>query len=300
MVNLTVYADGFFFFVLAFNVIGNSLVIYIISKKQRTATDYLLLNLAIADMTYGVFLVPTFLPQTIKHSEIFQDKFLCKLLWKGNISSTAKYACIGTMMILSLERYFAVCRPHSFKKWFCIRNAKVAMVVIWVFSVIYTLPYYISYDKGCGMKESVSKVTSVLSITLAGCEMVFLITLSMKIYIALWLNQTAIHPTAHREIEEIKKKKKVTLCVLAVILSFLLAYIPHFVVYVAMHYDAVGEDALGQVAIKITSVLLTINAALDPYLYSFQNSRFRGILRKMFFCRSNSEQQLPAAQQVAA
>lgn len=284
MVILTVV----FSVILVFNVVGNSLVIHIISKKQRTATDYLLLNLASSDMLFGIFLIPKFFTPMITESDILDKPWMCKFLQRDYISITAKFTCIATMMALSLERYFAVCRPHSFKKWFSPRNAKIAIVIFWLMGVVYSIPWYIG--KTCNTDERISKICSVLSMISASFELLFMIILWVKIYVSLWLKQTFIQPTAHREIEDRKRKKKVTLCVLAVIISFILSYIPHFAVYVALKYKAFSDsDETGIYAIKITMLLLTANAALDPYLYSFQNPRLRAILRKMFLCKTNEE-----------
>ena len=46
-----------------------------------------------------------------------------------------------------------------------------------------------------------------------------------KICISLWCKQ-AVEPTGEREITERKKKKKVTLCVLAVVVTFIVCWIP--------------------------------------------------------------------------
>jgi len=293
-----IYAVVAFFPVLACNILGNSLVIYFISKKQRTLTDYLLLNLAISDMMYAIFETPKFLPRLIQDVEsVESNRVLCKIFLRGNISVTAKYVCIGTMMTLSLERYVAICRPHSFKRWFSPRKIKIIVVMLWLASIVYSLPLYLSNRDKCDISTSAARVISTVSITIAGFDLLFLSFLSTKIYIALWLKQTAIHPTQLREIEERKRKKKVTLCVLAVIVSFLVAFVPYFVVDVVVTYNhGKGVDHKKLAPYQgISTVLLTINTALDPYLYSFQNSRFRSILRKIVLCRCG-QQELPAQQ----
>ena len=114
--------------------------------------------------------------------------------------------------------------------------------------------------------------------------LLFLIVLSIKIYLSLWCKHTVIQPTALREIEETKKKKKVTTCVLAVIFTFAICYIPFLVVNILRNY-AIENQTLGGLLHNPTALGLLINAALDPYLFSFQNSRFRLLLEKMVLCK---------------
>lgn len=107
---------------LLFNVAGNSLVIYIISKKQRTSTDYLLLNMAISDLVFGVFaIIFQFIPHISRlllldsyalgsYGIFTENHLLCRTLTTGTIAWVAALDSVFTMVTLSLERYFAVCR----------------------------------------------------------------------------------------------------------------------------------------------------------------------------------------------
>ena len=117
----------------------------------------------------------------------------------------------------------------------------------------------------------------------------FLIVLSLKIYLSLWCKHTAIQPTAQRELEETKRKKKVTFCVLAVIMTFITFYIPFLIVYNLRKFQVFESRKFALLLHYITVVGLLINAALDPYLFSFQSSRFRVLLKKMVLCKNSAE-----------
>ena len=117
--------------------------------------------------------------------------------------------------------------------------------------------------------------------------------MSIKIYLSLWCKHTVIQPTAQREIEEAKKKKKVTACVLAVIFTFAICYTPFLVVNGIVRNYALESQTLVGLLHDATGLGLLINAALDPYLFSFQNSRFRVLLKKMVLCKTSTEEILP-------
>ena len=154
--------------VLVFNVTGNSLVIHIISRKQRSATDYLLLNLAVADLIFGIFLAPLFLyPMFVSSTVLHAADFTCRFPVNiGNISWIACGASLFTVTILTIERYFAVCRPHSFKRYFSIKNVKRLLVVGWLLSnALQTIR--IITDK-CQNEENDTKVHSIINAGMNG------------------------------------------------------------------------------------------------------------------------------------
>ena len=124
----------------------------------------------------------------------------------------------------------------------------------------------------------------MLTMAIGSIALSFLIVLSVKISLSLWCKHTVIQPTALREIEETKKKKKVTACVLGVIFTFAICYIPFLVVNILRNYALENQNLVGRLY-NATALGLLINAALDPYLFSFQNSRFRVLLKKMVLCK---------------
>ena len=141
MIQAKVVLAVLFWVVLVFNVTGNSLVIHIIWRKQRSATDYLLLNLAVADLTFGVAFAPGFFAMAFENhlDALFKNNiFHISIIASTSIAWIASLSSIFTMMTLSLERYFAVCRPHSFKRSFSKRNVKIIIMISWLFSVIFS------------------------------------------------------------------------------------------------------------------------------------------------------------------
>lgn len=76
------------FILVVTNVIGNSLVCWIIKKNRnmRISLNYLLVNLAVADILYAVFIAPKVLVKlTVSHPDGLTGIFLCKLVTGGNL-----------------------------------------------------------------------------------------------------------------------------------------------------------------------------------------------------------------------
>ncbi|KAJ7355152.1 hypothetical protein OS493_027944 [Desmophyllum pertusum] len=121
---------------------GNLLLIFIMKRKPetRSLTGFLFVNMAVAD------LLVTFVVMPISIASLYTDgKWLlpgilgqvtCISGYFGYYVATA--ASILSLLIISVDRYLAVVYPFSGFPTF--RRAKVLTVVIWLISMIFSIP----------------------------------------------------------------------------------------------------------------------------------------------------------------
>ena len=84
--------------------------------SHRTPVNFLLMNLAIADMAVAVFFAPRYLfIHSITHPEGAAGLLLCKLLTSGNLAWVGASSSVVTLVSIAFERYYAVLRPHGTK-----------------------------------------------------------------------------------------------------------------------------------------------------------------------------------------
>ena len=82
----------------------------------RVPINYLLVNLAIADIMFATFIAPQYiLSQTFTHPGGFTGKVLCKLLTGGNFAWVGAASSVFTLVNISMERYYAVMYPLNNK-----------------------------------------------------------------------------------------------------------------------------------------------------------------------------------------
>ena len=78
--------------------------------------NYLLLNLAVADIMVALFIAPQFiLIHTFKHPGGITGTWLCKLLTGGNMMWTGATASAFSLVVIAFERYYAVQYPYGNK-----------------------------------------------------------------------------------------------------------------------------------------------------------------------------------------
>ena len=84
--------------------------------SHRTPINFLLVNLAIADMTVAMFFAPRFLfIRSITHPDGAAGLLLCKLLTSGNLAWVGAASSVVTLVSTAFERYYAVLHPHGTK-----------------------------------------------------------------------------------------------------------------------------------------------------------------------------------------
>ena len=80
---------------------------------HRSPINYLLVNLAVADILLAMFMAPSVffeLPFS-HHPEGFTGRVLCKFLTHANIAWIGGVSSIVTFLAIAIERYYAVIYP---------------------------------------------------------------------------------------------------------------------------------------------------------------------------------------------
>ncbi|XP_041972909.1 cholecystokinin receptor type A-like [Aricia agestis] len=118
---------------------GNCLVIATLAsnRRMRTVTNVYLLNLAVSDFLLGVFCLPFTLVGQIYRRFLF-GATLCKLI--PFLQAVSVSVDVWTLVAISLERYFAICRPLKSRKWQTQCHAYKMIATVWIISVILNSP----------------------------------------------------------------------------------------------------------------------------------------------------------------
>uniref|UniRef100_A0A3F2Z1Z4 G-protein coupled receptors family 1 profile domain-containing protein n=1 Tax=Anopheles quadriannulatus TaxID=34691 RepID=A0A3F2Z1Z4_ANOQN len=121
------------------SVVGNLLVILTLAqnKRMRTVTNVYLLNLAISDLLLGVFCMPFTLAGQVLRRFVF-GSVMCKLI--PYFQAVSVSVAVWTLVAISLERYFAICRPLSSRRWQTQFHAYKMIGLVWTVSFLANSP----------------------------------------------------------------------------------------------------------------------------------------------------------------
>ena len=122
--------------------IGNILVIRIVHKtrEMHTPTNYLLVNLAVSDVTIIVLGLLHFSSTLYRNLDSAPGEYLCKVAVLIAISTVSSAL---TLTVLAVERYHALLKPFQTRLRLREENAKQAIAIIWILSIVLCSPQFV-------------------------------------------------------------------------------------------------------------------------------------------------------------
>lgn len=283
---------------LAFSLLGNTLIIMVVCRdeKMKTTTNLLIVNMAVSDLLVPIFAMPR------ANVEIFYGNLrwlidgafgeaLCKLTAFFQDISTA--VSVQSLVAIAVDRFYAV--------WFPLKAARIkprvkyVISLIWFTSVLIHTPYLYGFKIGtfngktyCYVSWSrpVTKIVFLLLIIIIYVIPLGLITTLYSLIVKKLRGQTLYgvrNLVVHFSRE--KRNRNVLKMSLAIIVVFFLSMSP-FVVYLSIDIFSDGRACLSKNFRFIAQYLVHCNGALNFFTYfTFNQSYRRGfsaILSRVF------------------
>ncbi|XP_077356150.1 cholecystokinin receptor type A [Festucalex cinctus] len=125
------------------SVVGNSLIIAVLSRnrRMRTVTNLFLLSLAVSDLMVSLVCIPFTLIPNLMRTFVFSNG-TCKMVmyFMGVSVSVSTY----NLVAIALERYSAICRPLTSRTWQTKSHALKVISATWLTSLLLMMPYIYS------------------------------------------------------------------------------------------------------------------------------------------------------------
>ena len=267
------------FFIIGF--LGNVLVVRIVHKtrEMHSVTNYLLANLAVSD---GLTIF-SLLPSMLLHD--FLPKRDCRLM---NLKCFIVPVSSFTLMVLAIERYHALLKPFRTVLRLKQENVKRAIAIIWISSVLTSLPNVIIE----------SKFSDALDSCLHSSEVYFFMWSSMVVYIplavflycygslikGLYFDKTICASPAVRQEDRACEKKKLVITFVLATAGFVVGYGPcvTFCTLVSIGATQGNDSSVFSLVVEFTFLC---SLCLNPFLYAFRSTNFRQGFRRVIFCR---------------
>lgn len=274
--------------------VGNLLVCFIIQRNRpvKRPINYLFLNLAISDTIVLIFIIIKYiLVHLYEHPTGKTGDLLCRFVTGGSFAWIGAVSSVCTMICISFERFYIVLKPCHYLKMFTVANIKTALILSWVFAIIFNVPLFVfgSFDESArqcterfpSRDFSVAYVFIWLCLVAVFPAIIVLVVYSQIIY-TLWIKKkggltiitrTAIH----------KARRKVTKVVYIISLIYCISWFPPLIDNVIIVFAP--NRFLSDVTHQATVFLVVLNSSVNPLVYTFQSARFRQHLRYLIFKR---------------
>ncbi|XP_053184425.1 trace amine-associated receptor 13c-like [Scomber japonicus] len=259
----------------------NMLVIVSVShfRQLHTPTNILLLSLAVSDFLVGIVVMPGTIVKQIFCW--FVGDVLCSLC--TYIAFIIISSSVGDMVLISIDRYVAICDPLHYTTKITVRRVKLCVCLCWLFSALFSIVFTKDYLTHPGKYNSchgecvmvVDYISGVTDLVLSFIiPVTLIIILYMRVFVVAVSQARAMrsHVTAGTlQVSLISKKSELkaarTLGIIVVV--FLVCCFPYYCA------SLVADKFSNTLYESFVLSLLHFNSCLNPVIYALFYPWFR-------------------------
>ena len=228
------------------SLIGNVLVICVVimNRQMRTVTNYLIVNMAVADLLITAF------SMTITVKVIATSRFdwfdgviseiLCKIIAFSQPLSIA--GSVLSLTAIAVHRFFAIMYP--LKRHITFHVAYGIIAVIWIVGIAVSSPilyaqkvyevnqkrrYCVEIWTPAFKEDAGEDYTIVIFVVLYAVPLLTMSVLYSFVVYKLWVRKVPRNQTAENQLRAEKSKKKVLKMLMVVVLLFALCWLPVYI-----------------------------------------------------------------------
>lgn len=284
------------------DIIGNSLVCVVITRNSdmRTPFNYLLVNLAVADMMVAVFFAPFHIfIHTFSHPDGVLGRVLCSLVTGGGFAWVGGACSAFTLVVIAVERYYAVNYPHGNKGKLTNAKLKVIIPASWIFAIIMESPGFLSSDYNTTLSictlafpdEWMGKAFSVVwFLVFGGLPIPLMATFYSTVVYNLWFKRNDQNEISYQQQGVLKIRKRVTLTAVTVSIIFSICWMTDAVIFLLSYHSTTSSPS--DVTWAIAAVMILFNSAINPFVYALINERFREKIKRLIGYRFRPKNQI--------
>ncbi|XP_075872235.1 trace amine-associated receptor 13c-like [Nelusetta ayraudi] len=297
------HSETIFFYILlssisVLTVVLNLLVIISIShfKQLHTPTNLLLLSLAVSDLLVGLLVMPTETLRFVESCWILGD-LMCALSYI--VSFTLTSASVGNMVLISIDRYVAICYPLQYPGTITRSRVQFCVCLCWACSFLYNglflkdhlghpEKYYSCFGE-CILKfNHVSGTVDLVFMFVGPCSAI-LVLYTRVFFVAVsqaraLRSHITVIPVGSVSVTAKRSEKKAARTLGIVILVFLMSFCPYY------YPSLAGQDiSISASSWDILTWMLYFNSCLNPIIYAFFYPWFRRAIKLIVTWRINRQ-----------
>ena len=275
-----------FWLIIIFGIIGNSLVITVVKMFQsmRTTTNYLLVNVACADV--ATLLFTAMLNLITRKNKSFTSKallsFLCKFIYTNTVAIVTLLVTALTLTVLAIERYHALVKPLILSRRLTINKMVYVITGIWLAAIVMVTPLFATLDyvpdrPFCSYGDAEYEMMiyiDCLIVILTFVPFAVIAFCYTQIIYGMYFKNTICGTKSERSDtrEEARERRKLVTLLILLTIVFFLAFVP----YGALLIMQVSNVKHTPMYIRYGSQYLTLlNCSVNPLIYGFQSSNYR-------------------------
>lgn len=128
-------------FLIVVGLITNMLVSFVVARRKQmhTARNLYIVNLTVSDISLCLICMPFTLVMILRKQWTL-GPLLCKLV--SLLQGTNIMVSVGTITVIALDRYFAICKRNAHRVADTRRNVLISITLIWIISILVAMPLF--------------------------------------------------------------------------------------------------------------------------------------------------------------
>ena len=277
--------------------LGNLVVIMVLFHQRPVSrsTDTLIGSLAVADCLTSLFLLP--FPRAITVPSNWLGHSYCWIVYTNGFQCTCITASMYILLLVCFDRYIAIVYPLKYRRYFSTGRVHCVVVVIWMGSLTSLFTGFCSRIEPVTHECMVLFPTELIRIFVGSLTFAFLYVIPvMTMFTTQILSARALlrqsrlfssksHP---RPTYHLAARRKVLRMMTTVVAIFIVTLGPNQFAYFCYNLGVMPEWFYLGTLHRSTVVLASFNSFANPFIYAWQNKRFRQGFRDIFTV-SNSD-----------
>lgn len=270
--------------------LGNSLVIYVILSRNamRTATNILLLNLAIADISFLLICVPFTAHKYVSFQWVFGE-VMCKIV-QYFLYVTA-YVTVYSLVAISFLRYLTIVCSNATNHLRTKRNVTLLCVAIWVVMLAVNVPVLLIHMVKTYADFSFCGIRNVsigpLFLTFFIFSYALPLILICLLYILIICHLQRSNPSTLDNSHSRERTAHVCKVIFTVVLVFGISWLPLHINSLLSQYGKVPQSAYYEVFRILWYAMAYGNSCANPFIYNYVSQDFRRSFREIICCGQN-------------
>ena len=274
-------------------IIGNSLVLYVILSKQnmRTVTNLLLMNLAIADLSF-VCVCPPFTAYQMAFSRWPFGQLACKLM--HDLINVTAYVTVYTLVAISVLRYMTIVHNSETRHLRTRKNVVITIIAMWLVFLILNIPVTLSYHlEDTGYEDDV--ICDIINMQsgkrIFGTFFFFAYLLPLGVIgvfsICILRHIQKQKPSSLEGAHQVRsrqRRQQASRLIILVVILFAVLWLPVHIQLLLFYYATVPYNHAYTLFSILAYCLAYFNSCVNPIIYHVASHDFRDSFRKALCC----------------
>uniref|UniRef100_A0A668U1W5 G-protein coupled receptors family 1 profile domain-containing protein n=1 Tax=Oreochromis aureus TaxID=47969 RepID=A0A668U1W5_OREAU len=262
---------------------GNTLVVIAVCvvKKLRQPSNYLLVSLAVADLSVAIVVMPFVIVTDLTGGKWLFGEVFCNIFIGMDVMCCT--ASIMTLCVISVDRYLGITRPLTYPARQNGQLMAKMILGVWLVSASITLPPFCGWAKNVHT-AGVCLISQDFGYTIYSTAVAFYIPMLVMLVMYYKIFRAARKKECAALSRLLTREPATTLGVIVGV--FAVCWLPFFILSTARPFICGVECSCVPIWLERTLLWLGYaNSLMNPFIYAFFNRDLRSTYRDLLRCR---------------